>query len=103
MWSMPMGHTLANLPMLGLLGLEDHGWLSWVIRLIGVHLFRFWLYTGGVRREAAPLPGHSVGIPPLGFSCSCAAVNVARPGSRAHISVRYRDEMAQFRERPRSS
>jgi hypothetical protein len=45
------------------LGVDDHGWLFWVVRLIGVHLFRSWLLAGVVGRGASlpsePLGGHS--------------------------------------------
>jgi hypothetical protein len=36
------------------LGLDNHRFLFCVIRLIGVHLFRFRLSAGVVRREASP-------------------------------------------------
>jgi hypothetical protein len=83
------------------LGRDDNGWLSWVIRLIGVHLFRFRLLTGVGRREASPLPGHSAGIPPfrhLAFHC-CG--ERSPPGPQANITVRYHGEISRLRERPR--
>lgn len=51
------------------MGLDNHDYFSWVIRLIGVHLFRLLPFAGVVRREASP--------PPLGCS-----------GLRGWLSVR---------------
>jgi hypothetical protein len=36
------------------MSLDSHDFLFCLIRLIGVHLFRFRLFTGIVRREASP-------------------------------------------------
>jgi hypothetical protein len=52
-------------------GLENHGWLSWVIRLIGVHLFRFLFSVALFVMGHHPLPNCPAGIPPFGFSYSC--------------------------------
>jgi hypothetical protein len=38
-------------------GQHDHGFLFWVVRLIGVHLFRFRLFIGVVGRMASPPSG----------------------------------------------
>jgi hypothetical protein len=70
-----------------ILSRDNSGWLFWVIRLIGAHLFWFRLSTGVVRREVSPPSELLGGHPSLRLPVFLPVVNVAHPESRAHITV----------------